>query len=142
MWNNFLYFRPTYSAESHNFIYPRVLELSFTSHDLRGLAEQLRYIGEPFRWNDGRRFLIRCELDALYLHLYGISRDDVAYILDTFPIVRRKDEQQYGEHRTKRVILEIYDSMSEAERNGVAYQTRLDPPPADATLAHRAEVHA
>jgi len=60
-------------------------------------------------------------------------RDDAAYILDTFPIVRRKDEQQHGEYRTRRVILEMYDEMSAGV---AAYATRLDPPPADARAAH------
>ncbi|HEX2906023.1 MAG TPA: hypothetical protein VHO69_04140 [Phototrophicaceae bacterium] len=62
--------------------------------------------------NEEPRFLLRCELDALYFHLYQISRDDVAYILDTFPIVKRKDEAAHGEYRIKRVILEMYDQMA------------------------------
>jgi hypothetical protein len=86
-------------------------------------------------WDEARRFLLRCELDALYFHLYGISRDDAAYILDTFPIVRRKDEAQHGEYRTRRVILEMYDEMSAGV---AAYTTRLDPPPGDARAAHPA----
>jgi hypothetical protein len=56
--------------------------------------------------------------------------------MDTFPITRRKEEQQYGEYRIKRVILEIYDAMAEAQRTGATYQTRLDPPPADPRVAH------
>jgi hypothetical protein len=57
--------------------------------------------------------------------------------MDTFPIVKRKDEAHWsGEYRTKRVILEIYDAMAEAARTGIPYQTRLSPPPADATVAH------
>jgi hypothetical protein len=61
----------------------------------------------------------------------------VAYILDTFPIVRRKDEANHnGDYRTKRVILEIYDAMLEATRSGKPYTTRLDPPPADPQVAH------
>src|SRR5690606_13645348 len=83
------------------------------------------------------------ELDAAYFHLYGIARDDVAYIMDTFPIVRRKDEAAHGEYRTKRVILEIYDEMAEGIRNyelGIrneeGYRTRLDPPPGDPRAAH------
>jgi hypothetical protein len=63
-------------------------------------------------------------------------RDDVGYIVETFPIVRHKDEQKYGEYRTKRVILEIYDEMKQAMESGVPYQTRLKPPPADALVAH------
>jgi hypothetical protein len=56
-------------------------------------------------------FLLRYELAAAYFHLYGIARDDVGYIMGTFPIVKREDEKQHSEYRTKRVILEIYDEM-------------------------------
>jgi DEAD/DEAH box helicase len=71
----------------------------------------------------------------------GQERDEERNaILDTFPIVRRKDEAEQGEYRTKRTILEIYDAMSEAEQTGRPYQTRLSPPPADVTVAHRAVV--
>jgi hypothetical protein len=47
-------------------------------------------------------------------------------IPDAFPIVRRNDVEKWDEYRTKRVILEIYDAMVEAERT-VPYQNRLDP---------------
>jgi hypothetical protein len=56
--------------------------------------------------------------------------------MDTFPIVRRKDEQRYGEYLTKRLILEVYDAMAEANSNGVPYKTRLNPPPADPRVGH------
>jgi hypothetical protein len=106
------------------------MELLYTSVDLRGLADECGYTGEPFTWDTDRRFLLRAELDAAFFHLYGIGRDDVDYILETFPIVRRKDEAAHGEFRTKRVILEIYDALAGAMTTGEAYQTRLDPPPA------------
>ena len=83
----------------------------------------------PFEWNGERRFDIRAELDAAFFHLYGIKRDDVDYIMETFPIVKRKDEQRYGTFRTKELILKIYDAMAEAVRTGAPYQTILDPPP-------------
>jgi hypothetical protein len=67
---------------------------------------------------------------------FTTPRDAVAYILDTFPIVRRKDIDQHGEYRTQRVILEIYDALAESTRTGQPYQTRLDPPPADPRVAH------
>jgi hypothetical protein len=60
--------------------------------------------------------------------------------METFPIVKRKDVAAHGEYRTKRVILEIYDAMTEAARTGTAYETRLNPPPADPRVAHAAEV--
>ena len=109
---------------------PHVLELTYTAHDLERFATDCGYSGPPFRWDEERRFLLRCELDAAYFHLYGIGGDDVDYILETFPIVKRKDEQAHGEYRTKRVILDIYDAMQQAMETGTAYHTRLDPPPA------------
>ncbi|MBW2097066.1 MAG: N-6 DNA methylase, partial [Deltaproteobacteria bacterium] len=112
-------------------VFPRVLELSFTAWDLKTLAEECGYEGPPYRWDDARRFMLRCELDAAYFHLYCIIREDMEYIMDTFTIVRRRDEQKYGEYRTKRVILECYDTMAEAMKTGRPYQTILDPPPAD-----------
>jgi hypothetical protein len=113
-----------------------VLELNYTALDLEPFAKDVGYDGPPFRWDPARRFLLRCELDAAFFHLYGLSRDDTDYILDTFPIVRKNDEKAHGEYRTKRVILEIYDAMADAARTGVPYVTRLDPPPADFRVAH------
>ena len=91
----------------------------------------------PGRWDEARHFLLRAELDAAFFHLDGLNRDDTAYILDTFPIVRRKDEQKYhGEFKTKTTILEIYDALADSTRTGQPYQTRLDPPSADPRVAH------
>jgi hypothetical protein len=114
----------------------RALELTYTAWDLEPFAKDCDYNGPPFRWTEERRFLLRCELDAAYFHLYGIERDDVDYIMETFPIVKRKDEQKYGEYRTKRVILEIYDEMKRSIEAREAYRTRLMPEPADASVAH------
>jgi hypothetical protein len=111
----------------------RILELTYTAWDLAPFARDCGYDCPPFRWDDARRFLLRCELDAAFFHLYGLNRDDAAYILDTFPVVRKKDEARHGEYRTQRVILKIYDRMAEAIRTGVPYQTLLDPPPGPPT---------
>ncbi len=116
--------------------FPRALELTYTAWDLEAFARDCGYDGPPYRWDEERRFLLRCELDAAYFHLYGIERNDVDYIMETFPIVKRKEEKQLGEFRTKRVILEIYDEMQRAIETGEPYQTRLDPPPADPAVAH------
>ena len=62
---------------------------------------------------DGVRIAhLRAELDGLMFHLYGVGREDVEYILETFPIVKRKDERAFGEFRTKRLILEAYDRLA------------------------------
>ncbi len=68
-------------------------------------------------------------------HAYSASRDDVDYIMEAFPIVRRHDVARYGSYRTKEVILEVYDRMAEAIETGETYVTILDPPPADPACA-------
>ena len=113
-----------------------VVELTYTSYDLATFARDLGYDGPPFRWDEERRFLIRCELDAAFFHLYGIERDDVDYIMETFPIVKRKDAARYGCYRTKEQILAIYDAMRRAMDGGGSYETILDPPPGDRRAAH------
>lgn len=116
---------------------PRVLELTYTAQDLAPFALDLGYDGPPFHWDEDRRFHLRCELDAAFFHLYGLSREEADYIMDTFPIVKRKDEARYGDYRTKRVILGIYDEMQRAMATGAPYRTRLDPPPGDPLVAHQ-----
>lgn len=54
----------------------------------------------------------RCELDVAFLHLYGLTRDEVAYVTDTFPIVRRHDEAEYGGVRIKFIIPDLSDQMA------------------------------
>lgn len=115
---------------------PRVLELVFNAWELERFANDVGHAGPPYRWDSTRRFLLRGELDAAFFHIYGLSRDDVAHVMDTFPIVRKNDENTIGEYRTKRLILEIYDSMQEAATTGREYETRLEPPPADPRRRH------
>ena len=114
----------------------RVLELSYTSWNLQPFAASLSWEGPPFRWNPARRNLLRCELDAAFFHLYDIGRDDVDYIMETFHIVRGDDQAAYGEYRTKRMILEIYDAMQRAIETGEPFKTILDPPSADPSCCH------
>ena len=67
--------------------FPACLNLTYTSSDLQPFAEDLGYDGAPFRWDEDRRFLLQCEIDAALFHLYGLERDDVDYVMETFPIV-------------------------------------------------------
>jgi hypothetical protein len=61
------------------------------------------------------------QVAAAYFHRYGIGRDDVDSILETCPIVKRKDEQAHGAYRTKRVILDLYDATQQAMETGTPY---------------------
>jgi len=112
------------------------LELLYTSWDLEAFAQDCGWFGPPFRWDEDRRFQLRCELDAAFFHLYGLNRDDTAYILDTFPIVKRKDEEKFGTYRTKDRILELYDSLAECQRTSNAFVSSLNPAPASMAAAH------
>jgi hypothetical protein len=63
--------------------------------------------------------------------LFGLGRDDLAYVMDTFPIVKRRDEQAYGDFRTKRVILEMYDALQRLADADEPCQARLGPSSTD-----------
>lgn len=67
------------------------------------------------------RVVWRAELDALACHLYGLCRDEVDHVLETFPIVKRQDVVAHGEYRTKRLILTAYDTMVDARATGRPY---------------------
>ncbi|MFI9800086.1 Eco57I restriction-modification methylase domain-containing protein [Streptomyces sp. NPDC052302] len=126
-------------AEAHaSFIHPRALELTYTAHNMAPFALDLGDTGAPFRWDEDRRAVIRAELDALFFHLYGINRDDTAYILDTFNVTRDNDIKAQGEYRTKNLILAEYDRMAAAgltlenpliEGESGNYRSTLTPPP-------------
>jgi hypothetical protein len=125
----------------------RVLRLTCTGPEMNALWDEMAQSGVvPVRASDeipgviepSERLRLRAEIEAQIALLYGVSRDELAYILDTFPIVKKDDEKAHGEYRTKRIILESYDAMADAARTGQPYQTRLDAPPADPRVAHPA----
>lgn len=111
-----------------DWIVPRVLELTYTAWDLETFARDVGYEGPPFLWDPARRFQLRCELDAAFFHLYGLSRGDADHVLKSFRVVDERDERAYGEHRTRRVILETYDDLARAAATGVQYVSPLGPP--------------
>ena len=96
-----------------------VLRLTFTADDMFPFAQDLGYTGLPFTWNTEERRHLRARLDALYFHLYGLSRDDAGYILDTFPIVRRQDQKEFSDYRTKRLILAYMNALAAGDTESV-----------------------
>jgi hypothetical protein len=123
------------------FIVPRVLELVYTAYDMTGLARDLGDEGAPFRWDEERRAQIRAELDAYFFHLYGIARDDVDYILETFQTenggLKHNEIAKYGTYRTKDMVLAEYDRMAPSGVDlttplvdGENFTSILSPPPA------------
>ncbi len=76
----------------------------------------------PFIWHDERRARIRAELDARIARLYGLTRDELRYILDpadvcgadfpgeTFRVLKEKEIRQFGEYRTRRLVLAAWDA--------------------------------
>lgn len=117
-----------YTPADLDFIVPRVLELTYTAHDLAPFARDLGYDGPPFPWNPERRALLRAELDATYAKLYGLTRDELRYILDpadiygddypseTFRVLKNNETRQFGEYRTRRLVLEAWDRLEKEGR--------------------------
>lgn len=121
------------------YIVPRVLELTHTAHDMQAWADDLLAAMPsadprlpeqhgtplpPFPWNPERRAQLRAELDAYYAHLYGLTRDELRYILDpaevmgaeypseTFRVLKKNEIQEFGEYRTQRLVLEAWDRLA------------------------------
>ncbi len=70
------------------------------------------------------RATLRAELDAYYAKLYGLTRDELRYILDpadiygddypseTFRVLKSNEIRQFGEYRTRRLVLEAWDRLA------------------------------
>ena len=120
-------------------IIQRVLELTYTANDMKSfyedvIAENLAFDprtggerGSAWKWNPERRAILRSELDAIYARLYGLTRDDLRYILDpsdimgndypseTFRGLKAKEIRHLGEYRTRRLVLEAWDKLEQSE---------------------------
>ena len=105
------------------FIVRRVLELTYTSHAMAPFARDLGYDGPPFIWDEDRRAHLRAELDAWYALAYGLTRDELRYVLDpkdvmgadypseTFRVLQKNEIAKHGEYRTQRLVLAAYDAL-------------------------------
>ena len=112
-----------YAPADLAFVIPRVLELTYTSHSMAPFARDLGYDGRPFTWDKDRRAHLRADLDAWYALAYGLSRDELRYVLDpkemmgadypseTFRVLQKNEIATYGEYRTARLVLAAYDRL-------------------------------
>ncbi|WP_086619714.1 Eco57I restriction-modification methylase domain-containing protein [Erythrobacter tepidarius] len=112
-----------YDEAALAFIVPRVLELTYTSHSMAPFARDLGYEGPPFVWDEDRRAHLRAELDAWYALAYGLTRDELRYVLDpkdvmgqdypseTFRVLQKNEIARHGEYRTRRLVLAAYDEL-------------------------------
>jgi hypothetical protein len=134
-----------YSPANLAFVVPRVLELTYTSYSMAPFARDLGYSGAPFAWNEDRRAQLRAELDAWYALAYGLTRDELRYILDpadvkgaeypseTFRVLKANDITRFGPedsgasaragqapsgtgtYRTARLVLQAWDRLERGE---------------------------
>jgi len=128
-----------YSTEMLQAIVPRVVELVYTSNDIAAFYSDVVKAfpladartgsdrSQPWRWNTERRAILRAELDAIYARLYGLSREDLQYILDpsavmgtdypseSFRVLKDKEIRHFGEYRTQRLVLEAWDKLAQGE---------------------------
>jgi len=116
-----------YSDADLSFIVSRVLELTYTADDLRPFAEDLGYDGPPFPLDPDRRAVLEAELDAHYARFYGLTREELRYILDpadvhgddypseTFRVLKNNEMKEFGEYRTQRLVLDAWDRQERPE---------------------------
>jgi hypothetical protein len=119
-----------YAKSDISFITQRVLELIFVSDALSQFALAIGYCQSPFPFDIRRRSTLVAELDAYFFHMYGLARDEVRYILDphdvhgddfpgeTFRVLKERETREYGEYRTRRLVLAAYDDLAKTSRFG------------------------
>ncbi|NKC14496.1 MAG: hypothetical protein GKR94_20625 [Gammaproteobacteria bacterium] len=112
-----------YTKDDLLFIAPRVLELTCTASDLDLWGKEFSDRPAIYRFDPDRRTRLQAELDAYYARLYGLSRDELRYVLDpvdvmgddypseTFRVLRQREEKACGEYRTQRLVLEAWDAL-------------------------------
>ncbi len=99
----------------------RALELTYTARDVESFARSLGYRGGPFRWDKEARHRLKCELDAIFAHMYELNRPQLEWILESeppsvsFPTLKRNEEETFGEYRTQRYVLHAFDQISSGQ---------------------------
>jgi hypothetical protein len=124
LFQQFPVFSPSaFSTDDLNFINPRVLELTYTSYSMKPWAEDLGYSGLPFTWNEERRAQLRAELDVFFARKYGITEEELKFILDpaqvkgtdypseTFRVLKENEIKNFGKYRTEHLILDQWKQM-------------------------------
>lgn len=101
----------------------RLAECNGLCFDSNQLATPDFSLMSPYIYNEERRVVAQAELDAIFAHLYGLTTEELRYILDpedvcgkgcineTFRVLRDNEIRQYGEYRTKRLVLEVWDKF-------------------------------
>lgn len=103
-------------------------QLTFTASDLSHVAGEFGVDVQRSAVADDDKALLRGELDAYYAHLYRLTRDELRYILDpkdvfgegfpseTFRVLKEREEKEFGEYRTRRLVLEAFDKLADSPR--------------------------
>jgi hypothetical protein len=90
-----------------------------TGHSKVPFARDLGHSGPAFPWDE--------ELDAWYARAYGLTRDELRYILDpadvmgptcpseTFRVLKTNEMKRHGEYRTARLVLAAWDALERGE---------------------------
>lgn len=117
----------TYQNSDLAFILPRVIELVYSAVELQLWAQDIGCNSKPFAFDRDRRACLRAELDAWYARAYGLTRDELRYILDpadiegadypseTFRVLQGNEIKEFGEYRTRRLVLEAWDKLERGE---------------------------
>jgi hypothetical protein len=71
----------------------------------------------PGACDERTRAVLCAELDALVaLEVFNLSRGELSQILDTFPIVRRRDEERFGGFQTRDLIISAFDRATQSRQ--------------------------
>jgi hypothetical protein len=115
-----------YSEGDKLFILPRVIELTCNAEDMRNFLNDISPGSDLVCFNENKRARAQAELDAYFAKLYGLNLEELQFILDpqsmrpgypseTFAVLKRNEEREFGEYRTQRLVLEAWEKLERGE---------------------------
>ena len=114
----------SYSHADIDFLFPRISKLKL-NHNLSNkysCIQEKHYRSQSSNQLEHGAFL-NAELNAYYAHLYGLTRDELRYILDptdiygpnfpseSFCVLKKREIKKFGEYRTQRFVLKAWDEL-------------------------------
>jgi hypothetical protein len=120
----------------------RSVELNFTWDGLSEYASDNGVQGDPYRWDEARRSAIKAEIDAAVMHLFSLDREEAEWVLNSFSVLEKNERREHGQFRTKIEVLSFFDSISEAIKAGLQYESPITPPPGQGLRHHAKELIA
>jgi len=96
-------------ARFEKIIMRKCIELICTNKELDAFAKDCGCYGIQSKWDDKQRKENQAEIDAITAILFDLTKSELDYILEKFPIIKENDIAEFGYYYTKEIVQKYYD---------------------------------